>query len=183
MRTKATKNKAFAQSVQRVGLPIKIKKKAVKKHKVLKKIEDKKEENDEQVEDIHHIENEGNNNEYDEIINNYYLKVEKDKMLIMWSGVTFFMILIISFWVYNTKLSFQNINSGASQVPKFEFDKLSNQISEKMEEIEKNVNDVKDQDVEETPSQEEQIQTDNNIDKNAVEELKNTLQKKSEQEN
>jgi hypothetical protein len=38
----------------------------------------------------------------------FYWQAEREKMMVMWSGVTFFMLLIVFFWFYNLKQVIEN---------------------------------------------------------------------------
>ena len=68
--------------------------------------------------------------------NTSFQKADKEKRLIMWSGVTFFMILVIVFWMYNIKQVFvaTEIESKDSEfqidVWKEAVEDISSQISE-----------------------------------------------------
>jgi len=42
---------------------------------------------------------------------NMSAKAEQHKILIMWSGVTFFMALIVVFWLYQVKINFQELKT------------------------------------------------------------------------
>jgi len=71
-------------------------------------------------------------------------KIEKDKKLIMWSGIIFFIVLIIGFWLMNSK-SILRINSSSqnkdssSQIKwnsfKDELNKTMTQIKQQLSEI------------------------------------------------
>lgn len=63
-------------------------------------------------------------------------KIDRDKRLIMWTGVTFFMLLIVVVWVFSMKyqleqVRIQNDNSDSSQ----DWRELSDEVGEKMAEI------------------------------------------------
>lgn len=63
-------------------------------------------------------------------------KVDRDKRLIMWTGVTFFMLLIVVVWIFSMKyqleqVRIENSNSESSQ----DWRELSDEVGEKMAEI------------------------------------------------
>ncbi len=65
-----------------------------------------------------------------------YEKVERDKRFMMWAGVTFFMILIAFFWLYNTKQAFER--SSREENNNFtltDWQKLTDEVSEKMSQM------------------------------------------------
>jgi len=119
------------KTTKKVKLSVKISKKKAKKTKKpssnIKSITHKKEE----------IKDETNNTDQKEILP--YKEIEKEKNLVMWSGVTFFMLLILFFWVYNTKLVFRKIAEESPKYPDFELNKLSEDISKTIKEVEKNI--------------------------------------------
>lgn len=69
------------------------------------------------------------------------IKVEKDKVFLMWTGVTFFMILALMVWMYSFRGSLtelKNDNSGETllfQEPLEIFNDISEEISELKNEI------------------------------------------------
>ncbi|KKR21650.1 MAG: hypothetical protein UT48_C0005G0023 [Parcubacteria group bacterium GW2011_GWE2_39_37] len=68
-----------------------------------------------------------------------YVKIDHDKKIIMWSGVTFFMILIFGFWLFNISLVFkrQPISEAKSQL---NIEDITENFNKTMEEINKNLN-------------------------------------------
>lgn len=71
-------------------------------------------------------------------IKNEYLaeKVERQKRIIMWSGVLFFMLLIASVWVYNAKIILQAPASGSSSDFSLDdFEKMSEEIGKNLSEM------------------------------------------------
>lgn len=67
---------------------------------------------------------------------------ERDKKLIMWSGVTFFMILILAVWAFNVK------NSIKASEPKnngqdINWVQMTEQLNQTMQEMKKNLADLK----------------------------------------
>jgi len=69
-------------------------------------------------------------------------KEERDKRLVMWTGVSFFMFLIVFLWFLNTKTVFFNISNtpkqsqfNIDQVSK-EFDNIFKEAEEQMKELE-----------------------------------------------
>lgn len=63
-------------------------------------------------------------------------KVERDKRLIMWSGVTFFMLLILVVWLFQTRQVINNTHlSRDSQEVLSSWDELSDDFSKRMIEM------------------------------------------------
>ncbi|MFA6106404.1 MAG: hypothetical protein WC745_01880 [Patescibacteria group bacterium] len=69
-------------------------------------------------------------------------EVEKNKRLVMWSGVTFFMLAIIVIWVLNIKNIFQATPETAKS--DFNWEEISDNFSRSMEEAKKGIDEVKD---------------------------------------
>lgn len=68
-------------------------------------------------------------------------KVERNKRLIMWSGVTFFMVLIVFGWAYSTRQVFKNVEGNNEEnFSLSDWREITTEISEKMSQIE---NDLK----------------------------------------
>ncbi len=74
----------------------------------------------------------------------YEYEIRK-KVMIMWSGVVFFMIIIGGFWIYNTKKVFQEININASEksLSLDGWDDITKDFSEKMTEIKEELDEIK----------------------------------------
>ena len=72
--------------------------------------------------------------------------IEKDKNLILWSGVIFFMILIAFFWVRNTSRVFRETASegnGAEAAILTEWQTAAKEIAEKMNELKADLETIK----------------------------------------
>jgi hypothetical protein len=70
--------------------------------------------------------------------------IERDKRLIMYSGVSFFMLLIVFFWIINIKQVFkQTAANSQTNNSLAEFDQLSGDLSEALEEIKNGVREIK----------------------------------------
>src|SRR3989339_823166 len=134
MRTKTTKSNISEKGKKRIGLTIKIQKHIAKKHKILKKIKPQAHEKGEKITASQNTKTDNLNKGYRNI------KVEREKEFIMWSGVTFFMILIIFCWAYNTKIVLQKISHESEQLPKIELNQMFEQISDKINEVEQKIN-------------------------------------------
>lgn len=172
------------KNTEKIGLPIKIKK-TVKRYRPVKKTDtDIEKDNVFEVQADHLFEKE-EKQRYDKIIKDYYLKIERDKSLIMWSGVTFFMVLIVSLWVYNTKLTFQKISRERASVPEIEFYQLTENIENKINEIEERLGEIKKEgvvNIEENISEEQTVLHQEEENK-PIEELKDVLEKNLEKTN
>ena len=73
-----------------------------------------------------------------------YERIEKDKRLMMWAGVTFFMVLIASAWIYNTKKVFEHSNlENDSRFSATEWQNLTAEIDDKIGELKENLKDIK----------------------------------------
>ncbi len=69
-------------------------------------------------------------------------RIEKDKRLIMWSGVTFFMALILTLWVFNMKTVFKSVE-GENEPAGFEWRETTNELSKTINEFKTNWNEIK----------------------------------------
>lgn len=69
-----------------------------------------------------------------------YKKIEKEKKIIMWSGVTFFMVLITFFWLYNLNLQFKNSQKAKDGEGISDWGK---EMSKRLDEIKENIEKVK----------------------------------------
>jgi hypothetical protein len=68
-------------------------------------------------------------------------RLERQKQLIMWGGITFFMILIICLWVYNIK---QVINiTPKSSASNIDINSMSDDISSRMRQLKDNLAEIK----------------------------------------
>ncbi|OGF24970.1 hypothetical protein A2331_00320 [Candidatus Falkowbacteria bacterium RIFOXYB2_FULL_34_18] len=163
MRTKTTKSNISEKGKKRIGLTIKIQKHIAKKHKILKKIKPQAHEKGEKITASQNTKTDNLNKGYRNI------KVEREKEFIMWSGVTFFMILIIFCWAYNTKIVLQKISHESEQLPKIELNQMFEQISDKINEVEQKINLTEENTNIEIKEQEK-------LDTETLEELKNKLE-------
>jgi len=73
-------------------------------------------------------------------------KVERDKRLMMWAGVAFFMVLIFGVWIFNLKNIFKtteikNTNNSAVQ----EWDKIADEFSKTLEKVKEGMAELKDE--------------------------------------
>jgi len=68
-----------------------------------------------------------------------YVKIDHDKKIIMWSGVSFFMVVIFGFWLFNISLVFkrQPVSEAKSQL---NIEDITENFNKTMEEINKNLN-------------------------------------------
>ncbi|MFA6171507.1 MAG: hypothetical protein WCW77_05945 [Patescibacteria group bacterium] len=69
-----------------------------------------------------------------------YEKVERSKRLVMWSGVSFFMLVIVVVWFFNIRSVFQVSSSSQSN---FDWNAISNDVSKSMEEAKKGFEEIK----------------------------------------
>lgn len=69
-------------------------------------------------------------------------KIEKDKRLIMWSGVTFFMSLILVFWIFNIKSIFKT-NEAEKQDLGFELTNMTGELGRSIGEFRKSWEEAK----------------------------------------
>ena len=77
-------------------------------------------------------------------------KIERDKRLMMWAGVTFFMVLIFGAWVFNLKNIFKttentDINNSAVQ----EWDKIADEFTKTLEKVKEGMAELKEIETEE----------------------------------
>jgi hypothetical protein len=69
------------------------------------------------------------------------VRLEKQKQIIMWGGISFFMILIVALWIYNIKQVFQaTANSSVSNI---DISKATGDISSKIQELKTNLEEIK----------------------------------------
>jgi len=72
--------------------------------------------------------------------------IEKDKNLILWSGVVFFMILIAFFWIRNTGKVFRETTSGGDRAEAailMEWQTATEEIAKKMKEMKADLESIK----------------------------------------
>jgi hypothetical protein len=74
-----------------------------------------------------------------------YVKDERKKAFIMWSGVCFFMILIFAFWIYNAKQVFQTTKTQNADQEKSldDLKSISGEIEKQMNSIKETIGDLK----------------------------------------
>lgn len=72
-----------------------------------------------------------------------YKKVEQGKTLAMWSGVIFFMFIIVLVWVINLQHSFKNIETSNETAKQLNWDEVIDGFSKTMNQIEKKYSEVK----------------------------------------
>lgn len=73
-------------------------------------------------------------------------RVERQKRIIMWSGVSFFMVLIAVFWLYNTSQVFKKAsleNSDNNDISFDYWDELSDDLGNTINEMRENIDDIK----------------------------------------
>lgn len=68
-------------------------------------------------------------------------KEERDKRLVMWTGVSFFMFLIIFLWFLNTRTVFFNINN-APKENQFNLEQVSQEFDNILEEAGERIEDI-----------------------------------------
>jgi len=79
----------------------------------------------------------------DEIDIEGIIKKERDKRMILWAGVSFFMILIFAFWIFNLKQTFKQIESKNTGGEDLKLDKITGNFSKTMGEMKKNLAEIK----------------------------------------
>jgi len=124
---KGASSEKDVKKIKKVDLKVKIKKVRSKKKKVEREV--KVEPIEEQL-------------VIDEIIKAE--EIERDKRLIMWTGVIFFMVLILTIWIINFKNVFQakqseNTNSSAIQ----EWNKITDEFTETWEKVRQGMSELK----------------------------------------
>lgn len=70
-------------------------------------------------------------------------KSEHDKKIMMWAGVSFFMILFVVLWVANMKNVFKQVEQGKNNSEQFEWDKITDEFSRTMGQIKESLNELK----------------------------------------
>ena len=70
-------------------------------------------------------------------------KIEHDKKLMMWAGVSFFMILFIILWLANMKNVFKQVEQGRDNSEQFEWNKITDEFSQTMGQIRESLNELK----------------------------------------
>ncbi|MDD5071140.1 MAG: hypothetical protein PHQ42_00130 [Patescibacteria group bacterium] len=70
-------------------------------------------------------------------------KIERDKKLMMWAGVSFFMVLIFAGWVLNMRSVFRGAKEARNNYRQFEWDKLTGDFGQTIEQIKKGLEELK----------------------------------------
>jgi len=68
---------------------------------------------------------------------------DQDKKMIMWSGITFFMVLIIGFWLFNIKTIFKTDSNTANGNQQFNWNNIKGELNQTMAEVKKNLSEIK----------------------------------------
>ncbi len=69
-----------------------------------------------------------------------YAKIERNKRMVMWAGVTFFMILILAFWIFNLKTVFRApVNNASSPQQEFSWSEMTDEFKSTMEQMRKDL--------------------------------------------
>ena len=120
--TKSKKRRTVLQAISRGEKKV-IKK---KRKRIFRRVKDKKIKPKTKKENLA-------SRERDEVL---YEKVVRDKRFMMWTGVTFFMILITFFWIYNTRQVFEQSNiERNNDFSLTDWQELTDEISEKMNQM------------------------------------------------
>lgn len=78
-----------------------------------------------------------------EILIKYNEKIESDKKLMMWAGVTFFMALILFFWALNVKTIFRVSENNNSISEELNFTKIADEFNKAVDQAEEGWNEFK----------------------------------------
>lgn len=70
-------------------------------------------------------------------------KEERDKRMVMWLGIIFFMVLIIGFWIYNIRSVFRSDNTNNKSVSQFDWEKIKGEFRKATEEVKNNMAELK----------------------------------------
>ena len=70
-------------------------------------------------------------------------KIERDKKLMMWAGVSFFMVLFLAIWIINVKSVFRETPGGDKSDSQLEWDKISDDFGQAMDNIKKGLDEFK----------------------------------------
>jgi type II secretory pathway component PulM len=79
----------------------------------------------------------------DEIDIESIIRKERDKRMILWAGVSFFMVLIFGFWIYNLKHTFKKIENENAGGNDFEWSEITGDFSKTMDEMKENLAEIK----------------------------------------
>ena len=91
-----------------------------------------------------------------------YEKTEKERRLIMWVGVIFFMILIAGGWIYNAKKVFKETKLEGSEESVFNFEdweKMTSELGEKMSQMKDDLKSLQEFDEEKSLDSQNEINT------------------------
>ena len=70
-------------------------------------------------------------------------KDEKDKRLVMWTGVAFFMFLIVFLWFLNIRTVFSNASFGiGNKDSKIDFDEISEEFNKSFEKVKETMDEL-----------------------------------------
>lgn len=64
-------------------------------------------------------------------------RTEQDKRLMMWAGVSFFMVVILFVWILNFKNTFKTIEANNTNTTNFEWSEITDTFSQTMDEVKK----------------------------------------------
>lgn len=68
------------------------------------------------------------------------LKIERDKKIFMWIGITFIMLIVLVVWIFNLKNMFRQQASQNQGSKQLNIDQISEQFNKTMEEVSKDLN-------------------------------------------
>jgi len=140
-RKKTISRKTVKKAPQKINLKVKINKpktakktKALKSETVIKKQIKRKQK-------VKNIIKEKTNIPQGEIITK---KTERDKQFLMWAGVSFFMILIIVFWIYNLKSNIGQTNLGWQRSEKAtNWSQMADELNEQITQLKNEISTVR----------------------------------------
>lgn len=73
----------------------------------------------------------------------YKQRTEQDKRLMMWAGVSFFMVVILLVWILNLKNTFKTIEANNINAPNLEWSEITDNFSQTMDEVKKGLAELK----------------------------------------
>ena len=72
-------------------------------------------------------------------------RLEREKRMIMWSGITFFMVLIVCFWIYNASQIFKSSEiKSDSEFTLDDWDKMSQEMGERLRQLKSGLEEIRD---------------------------------------
>jgi type II secretory pathway component PulM len=71
------------------------------------------------------------------------VRAERDKRMILWTGVTFFMAVIFIFWIFNLKSTFKQIESENVGDSDFNWNEITDGFGKTMDEMKENLAEIK----------------------------------------